>query len=363
MSISDDEDLDWDKMHSLVRENKIAELENYKEHLAKTDEHQENLFHSAAYGGNEETCTYLFDNGLKDIDRKNRWRTFPIQIACARNNSRALKFLLHKEANINVKIEENGLYGGYGYGKYLYGGNGINGGGYGGGGGDNLLHICVRTEASACLLILFPFCQHLIDVKNSPGGQTPQEIAPKFWDNAIETIQLCNAAVRELVSQHLINDGAGIVVAYVNWAWALCADSKEEKRGKDEDERRARALEGLSIKGKTLKAGEVARISNCMAFITSKSNRKLAEVLAMGLTEVAGLHGNDKEPEENSLDDNSTLEGKAPTPKVAKRKAPEPAEADGEADQESANEEEPQLQQKVKKQPAKKQHAKKKTRC
>jgi hypothetical protein len=47
------------------------------------------------------------------------------------------------------------------------------------------------------------------------------------------------------------------------------------------------------------------------------------------------------------------------TPEVAKRKALEP----GEADQESANEEEPQLQQKVKKQPAKKQHAKKKTRC
>ncbi len=46
-------------MHSLVRENNIAELENYKEHLAKTDENQENLFHSAAYGGNEETCTYL----------------------------------------------------------------------------------------------------------------------------------------------------------------------------------------------------------------------------------------------------------------------------------------------------------------
>jgi len=36
-------------MHSLVRENKIAELENYKEHLAKIDEYGENLFHSAAY--------------------------------------------------------------------------------------------------------------------------------------------------------------------------------------------------------------------------------------------------------------------------------------------------------------------------
>ena len=84
-------------------------------------------------------------------------------------------------------------------------------------------------------------------------------------------------------------------------------------------------------------------------------------VLSPGLTELAGLHGNDKEaePEEDSLDDNSTLEGKATTPKVTKRKAPEPVEAD----QKSASEEEPQLQQEVKKQPAKKQHAKKKTRC
>ena len=62
---------DWEKMHSLVRENKIDELENWKAHLAKTDENKENLFHSAAYDGNEETCAYLFDNGLNDIDRKN----------------------------------------------------------------------------------------------------------------------------------------------------------------------------------------------------------------------------------------------------------------------------------------------------
>jgi hypothetical protein len=59
-------------------------------------------------------------------------------------------------------------------------------------------------------------------MRNSPmyleGSQFPREIAPKCWDNAIETIQLCNAAVRELVSQHLINDVAGMVVAYVNWA-------------------------------------------------------------------------------------------------------------------------------------------------
>jgi hypothetical protein len=42
--------LSWKKMHSLLRENNIAELENYKEHLAKTDGNQENLFHSAAFG-------------------------------------------------------------------------------------------------------------------------------------------------------------------------------------------------------------------------------------------------------------------------------------------------------------------------
>ena len=112
---------DWKKMHSLVRENKIAELENWKAHLAKTDENKENLFHSAAYGrrsvftslylrmvftgGNEETWTYLFDNGLKDIDQKNNYSIFPIQIACARNNYAALNFLLLKNANKTVKVE------------------------------------------------------------------------------------------------------------------------------------------------------------------------------------------------------------------------------------------------------------------
>ena len=108
-------------MHSLVRENNIAELANYKAHLAKTDRYGENLFHSAAYGrrsvftslysrmvftgGNKETWTYLFDNGLEGINQKNRWDTYPIQIACVQNNSAALKFLLAKKANIDVKVK------------------------------------------------------------------------------------------------------------------------------------------------------------------------------------------------------------------------------------------------------------------
>ena len=108
-------------MHSLVLENKTAELENWKAHLAKTDENKENLFHSAAYGrrsvftslysrmvftgGNKETWTYLFDNGLKNINQENRWNTFPIQIACVKNNLDALKFLLDKKANKDVKVK------------------------------------------------------------------------------------------------------------------------------------------------------------------------------------------------------------------------------------------------------------------
>jgi hypothetical protein len=130
------------------------------------------------------------------------------------------------------------------------------------------------------------------------------------------------AALRELVSQHLINDVAGMVVAYANWA--LCADSKvlvyvffskddddemlllflallqllgrEAGRGRRQASRTSAEgqhhhhqqqhhhhyHQGLIKKGKTLTAEEVARISNCMAFITGKSNRKLAEVLAMG---------------------------------------------------------------------------------
>ncbi len=56
-------------------------------------------------GGNKETWTYLFDNGLTDIDQENIYNTFPIQIACVQNNSAALKFLLDKKANINVKVK------------------------------------------------------------------------------------------------------------------------------------------------------------------------------------------------------------------------------------------------------------------
>jgi hypothetical protein len=35
----------------------------------------------------------------------NKWNTNPIQISCVRNNSAALKFLLDKKANIDVKVE------------------------------------------------------------------------------------------------------------------------------------------------------------------------------------------------------------------------------------------------------------------
>ncbi len=213
-------------MHSLVRENNIAELESCKAHLAKTDENQENLFHSAAYGGNEETCTYLFDNGLKEIGRKNQWKTFPIQIACARNNSAALKFLLHKKANINVKIKELGrLESSRGYYRYDGGFGGV-GGDFGySARGDNLLHICARKEALDCLLILLPFCEHLIDAKNDLD-ETSRQIAPHLWKTVVKDFEAnwCDPAV-ELVSQHLSNDVAGMVVAYGKLA--LCANSKD----------------------------------------------------------------------------------------------------------------------------------------
>jgi len=194
-------------MHSLVRENKIAELENWKAHLAKTDENKENLFHSAAYGGNEETWTYLFDNGLKDIDQENPWNTFPIQIACFKNNSAALKFLLDKKANIDVKVK-----GGFAAGDFYFYGYAMEG--Y----DENLLHVCVRVEAKACLLLLLPHCQHLTDEKNK-SGETPREIAPQFWEAVVNDFNAnwCNPAV-EFVSQHLINDVAGMVVAYCKLA-------------------------------------------------------------------------------------------------------------------------------------------------
>jgi len=219
-----EDDLDWEKMHSLVRENNIAELENNKEHLAKTDENQENLFHSAAFGGNEETWTYLFDNGLKDIDQKNRFDTFPIQIACVRNNSAALKILLDKKANVDVKVELYGIgYGGGGGGDYYrYLGEDylplLLGGPRYLRGDDNLLHVCVRKEAKACLLLLLPHCQHLTDEKNT-SGQTPREIAPQFWEAVVNDFNAnwCNPAI-EFFSQHLINDVAGMVVAYCKLA-------------------------------------------------------------------------------------------------------------------------------------------------
>jgi len=91
--------------------------------------------------------------------------------------------------------------------------------------GDNLLHICVRNEALDCLLILLPFCEHLLDVKND-SGETPRQIASHIWEAVVEDFDAnwCNPAV-ELVSQHLINDVAGMVVAYGELA--LCANSKD----------------------------------------------------------------------------------------------------------------------------------------
>jgi ankyrin repeat protein len=130
--------------------------------------------------------TYLFDNGLKDIDRMNKFNTNPIQIACARNNTAALKFLLDKKANIDVKVE-----------RYLFRKGDKEGDSYYEGDGDNLLHICVRRALDCatfdCLLILLPFCEHLIDVQNFLG-QTPRQIAPHIWDNAING---CNAKASE----------------------------------------------------------------------------------------------------------------------------------------------------------------------
>ena len=156
--------------------------------------------------------------------------TRPIQIACAKNNSAALKFLLHKKANINVKIKELGrLESSRGYYRYDGGFGGV-GGDFGySARGDNLLHICARKEALDCLLILLPFCEHLLDVKND-SGETPRQIAPHFWETVVETVvkdfeaNRCNPAV-ELVSQHLSNDVADMVVAYGKLA--LCANSKD----------------------------------------------------------------------------------------------------------------------------------------
>ncbi len=74
-----------------------------------------------------------------------------------------------------------------------------------------MLHICVCNEALDCLLILLPFCEHLFDIKND-SGETPRKIAPHIWEAVVEDFDAnwCNPAV-ELVSQHLINDVAGMV--------------------------------------------------------------------------------------------------------------------------------------------------------
>ena len=57
--------------------------------------------------------------------------------------------------------------------------------------------------------------KNLLDVKNDLG-ETPRQIAPThIWEAVVEDFDAnwCNPAV-ELVSQHLINDVAGMVVAY-----------------------------------------------------------------------------------------------------------------------------------------------------
>ncbi len=62
----------------------------------------------------------------------NRWTTCPIQIACAKDNSTAIKFLLRKDAKINVDIESGRRRGYIGGVKHIFG---LHGYAY----GDNLL--------------------------------------------------------------------------------------------------------------------------------------------------------------------------------------------------------------------------------
>ena len=88
-----------------------------------------------------------------------------------------------------------------------------------------------------------PFCEHLIDAKND-SGETSRQIAPHIWESVVKDFEAnwCNPAV-ELVSQHLINDVAGMVVAYGKLA--LCTNSKDN-----------------AIKASNAKAAEAKRVAD-----------------------------------------------------------------------------------------------------
>jgi len=132
----------------------------------------------------------------------NKRGTCPIQIACVRDNYAALKFLLRKDAKINVEIERD-RFALYLHDKRisLYELYEV---------GDNLLHLCVRSLASACLLTLFAHCQHLIDAKNN-GGQTPRDIKPKFWDEVFKDWKDFEAAKATLAAD--VTDAADVTEA------------------------------------------------------------------------------------------------------------------------------------------------------
>ena len=99
-----------------------------------------------------------------------------------------------------------------------------------------LIILSEEIEATICFIfafarklrlsiILLPFCEHLIDAKND-SGETSRQIAPHIWESVVKDFEAnwCNPAV-ELVSQHLIYDVAGMVVAYGKFA--LCANMKD----------------------------------------------------------------------------------------------------------------------------------------
>jgi hypothetical protein len=93
---------------------------------------------------------YLFDNGLKDIDRKNKWNTFPIQIACTRkirssqiSASQGRKNKCRNQAWISLSIMATICF---------------------------IFAFALNFKLQpVCLFFKLPICQHLIDGKNGKG--------------------------------------------------------------------------------------------------------------------------------------------------------------------------------------------------
>jgi len=98
--------MSWAALHEAIRNRNRAKILEFKQLIPEMDEYEETVFHSAAYSGDEKVCDTLFELGARGVHTPNRWKTYPCQVACAKNNALVLQWILRHDPNaVEAKVE------------------------------------------------------------------------------------------------------------------------------------------------------------------------------------------------------------------------------------------------------------------